>query len=492
MTKNIEVLLKYYWTLSSTGYPAEKAEVLPPRLRRTRLYSAVRDISLRNIMQDKVEFTSLMAIMAARMVHLSRIPLIGFVRPEYYMQFALSAVRERMVTCQSRGITGDRILLQGIYNLALAEWLAQRFEVSLMHVRAAKLLLPLVNLDSPMDSFIAQGITIVDKLIAAETGELPEFPLMFDPGPLEENRKRLICEELSAFASGRFEPMHYPQSSAPDASKLTDAIISHQVDYLADASTIMDFSLGEGFERALAANIIYPSLAFILRDLLDVLTMAKYVWRTPNATLDDADWMCKRARAICYRLLALRANIPFPEFSMWSAKTEALRIALVLVMLRCTNRMSFRSAQPNMRHLQRTLYGIDTTWDTLDTRSDPIANPVDTSVQVSQTNALPTSVSHSNTASSSVSPGTPSSISHDSSGAPYHENALLLWTLMTGHFASQGEPEELWFLMRAAYVAEHHMKLTGYEDLKEFMGKYLYSKTQQATSLMTVAMHMSS
>jgi hypothetical protein len=94
MTKNIGVLMKYYCVMVLTGSHVDKTEVLPPHLQPARRYATRRDITLRPIMQGKVEFTSLMVVMSSRMVHLSRIELTGLARPEYYMHLALAAVRE--------------------------------------------------------------------------------------------------------------------------------------------------------------------------------------------------------------------------------------------------------------------------------------------------------------------------------------------------------------------------------------------------------------
>lgn len=473
MTKNIEVLLKYYFTMATTGAHVDKTEVLPSHLQPVHRYITVREGAMRNCIQDKVEFTALMVIMAARMVHLSRIPLTGFARPEYYMQQALSAVQAKMVDCQRRGLPGDRTVVRGIHCLALAEWISGQFETASTHIRAAKLLLPLLDLEDPIDAFVAHGIVNVDKLIAIETGRVPDLPLMFDPGPLDECRMADIRGELCAFADGSLDPViqSSPRSPVPDACKLTSAIMSHQVDILADASENLDLGLGTGFECALTAatDTIHSALASVLEDLLDVLTVAKYVWRTPNATRDDADWMCRRARAICHRLLALPATLAEEESSSVRArKTEVLRIALLLVVLRCTNRVSFRSAQPNMRRLQRALYGIDTNWASTTT----IARPLDPACETTTT-----TVAHH-----------PDPLSRS---RPYDENELLLWVLLTGHFSAQGEPdEELWFLMRAAFVAEQRLGIRDYEGLRDLMARYLYSKTQQEQSLMVVAMHL--
>jgi hypothetical protein len=273
----------------------------------------------------------------------------------------------------------------------------------------------------------------------------------------------LIREELAAVKSGRLEPVTYPRSPVPNASRLSNAIMSHRVDILSDASTTMDFSLGSGLERALEANVIQPDLAFILEDLLDVVTVAKHVWRTPNGTRDDADWMCKRARAVCHRLLAIPSQLPFPETSAHAAKTEALRLALLLMVTRCTNRMTFRSAQPNMRRLQRalSLHGIGTNWSVPSacaprrsaghSYSEP---PLRGShIDIDKDMETNTNTNINTERDGDTDTGTNINTNEGTVAGAYDENALLLWIwiLMTGHFSAEGEPGELWFLTRTAY-----------------------------------------
>ena len=74
----------------------------------------------------------------------------------------------------------------------------------------------------------------------------------------------------------------------------------------------------------------------------------------------------------------------------------------------------------------------------------------------------------------------------------YDQNELLLWVLMTGLFSAEGEHEELWFLMRAAYVAERHLGIKDLDGLKDVMARHLYSKPRQERSLIVVGLHLSS
>lgn len=482
MSGNVEVLIKYHMVMASTGSHVDKTEVLPPHLQSVNRYNRVVDTVLRECMQNKLKLTSLLMIMSARMVHLSRIPLVGSAQPEHYMQMTLTSVRQKMLECQQKGIRADPPLVQSIHGLALAAWICQHFEEASTHIRAAKSLLGLLDMNDHYHAFTAQGLVNIDKMIAIETGWLPEFPLMFDPGPLSPSRLALIKEEIATIADGRLQPTVYPHSPVPRAAKLSNALISHHVDILADASAILDFRLGRGFEQALVAGFIGPALASILRDMLDCVAVAKYVWRTSSATREDAEWLCRRMRAICHRLLLLPAEPPFAESSILASKDEALRLALLLIVLRCTNRMAFRSAQPNMRRLQRSLFGIDTNWCPSYSMSQSHSQTPE--YEGNEQNRLPNSITFQ-------SPPNISGKTSSASCGEYDENGLLLWTLMTGHFNAQGEPEAAWFLLRAAFVARQHLGIIDYGGLEEFMTDFLFSKTQQRHSLEAVALYLS-
>ncbi|KAK5047131.1 hypothetical protein LTR84_007074 [Exophiala bonariae] len=469
LTGNVEVLLRYHSLMTATGSHVDKVEVLPPHLQPVQKYNKVGQTMLQGCMQNKLKFSSLLMIMAARMVHLSRIPLMGSAQPEYYMQMTLRSVREKMLDCQEKGIHADAHLVQSIHGLALAAWICQLFEEASTHVRAAKSLLTLLDMDDPYHAFTAQGLVNIDKMICIETGWVPEFPVLFDPGPMNPTRLALIKEEIADFAAARRQPPLYPHSPVPQAIKPSRALISHQVDILTDASTIFDFRLGRGFEDALQAGLMSPALATIVRDILDCVAVGKYVWRTSNATREDAEWMCKRMRAICHRLLLLPADLHFAGTSIQASKDEALRLALLLIVLRCTNRMAFRSAQPNMRRLQHALFGIDKNW-----ASHPRLSPSRSELPVGERPKEGLSAPSTSTAPSTD-----------------HENSLLLWTLMTGLFNAQDEPEEAWFMLRAAFVARHRLGILDYESLENFMTDFLFSKTQQRKSLLAVSLYLS-
>jgi hypothetical protein len=177
----------------------------------------------------------------------------------------------------------------------------------------------------------------------------------------------------------------------------------------------------------------------------------------------------------------LPAELPFAGSSILASKDEALRLALLLVVLRCTNRMAFRSAQPNMRRLQRALFGIDTNWCHPSASSRPHLHTPE--YEESAHNRLPNPIASQCVPDRSVTSPVPR--------GGYDENSLLLWTLMTGHFNAQGEPEEAWFLLRAAFVARQYLGILDYNGLEDFMTDFIFSRTQQYNSLITVSLCLS-
>lgn len=153
-----------------------------------------------------------------------------------------------MLKCQDQGMPIDSGLLRSIQCLALAEWICQRYDAATIHVQAAKRLFPLANFGHPSDAFAREGIVNIDNLICIETGRLPEFPVMYDPGPLKRSRMALIREEVGASAAGQVGHSTHSYSSVQGAT------VPHQVDILVDASTTLACTLGSGFERGLACR----------------------------------------------------------------------------------------------------------------------------------------------------------------------------------------------------------------------------------------------
>ena len=71
----------------------------------------------------------------------------------------------------------------------------------------------------------------------------------------------------------------------------------------------------------------------------------------------------------------------------------------------------------------------------------------------------------------------------------YDWNKLLLWVLMTGHDIAYGSEEEMWWRVRAAYVAGK-LGIGSYVQLHGHMRRYLYSWSKQKMSLEAVALHL--
>jgi hypothetical protein len=457
LSRPIEVMLKYFFTISMSGLHVDKSEVLPKHLQPVRRLSTVRDQSMRAILSDRIRFTSLMAAMSSRMKHMSQISLPFLNDPDTYIRIALRILRLRLLELQLSNRVADRTSVGGMISLALAAWLCQHYDAAVIHLRAVKELLPLLDGSMEVDKFTLEGVINIDKMVSIETGWLPVLPeapaARFDPGPLEQSKRKEVRSLIDE--SGRQNDSR--ESSGVHNAEIGNPLLNHSyIDFLADAHITMTPRLGRAFEPFIEFGVVDSMLAKVLKDMIDVVDVGKLVWRTSSATREDAAWMCQRARFLNYQLLALPDQLPSPDTSLWAAKTEVLRIALVLVMLRVTNRMAFRSARPNMQRLKMSLSDrfpkLSTDWSS-DGFQEWSREQMARTLSVSD------------------------------------ENELLLWILLTGHFAALGEIEEEWFLLRCAFVARK-LGIRTYEQLHEHMSGFFYSWTRQETSLRIVALHL--
>ena len=169
ITKPIEAIIKYYWKMVLTGGPNTKEEVLPARVRTVQDYDAVREQGTREALSDKLALAGMLASMSTRIVYMSKFSLPGDVRPESYIQAAISILRERLLDCQARQARAEPALYFGIWRLALAECISGYFDMVKVHLQAMKKLLGHLENDNPMKRYVNVGVGTIDMFMAVET-----------------------------------------------------------------------------------------------------------------------------------------------------------------------------------------------------------------------------------------------------------------------------------------------------------------------------------
>lgn len=463
ITRQVQVLIHYYWQILATGWLVDRTEVLPAHLRPVRRYENVRDQSMAGLLQDQVRVTALLAVMASRMVHLSKIT-IPQVNPEQFMLTALHTLREHMSKQDDDGSDTKLTVMYAVHSLALAEVYRKRYDDATVHLAQLKTLVDSTKIVSATHSYVAEAMINIDGLISIETGRIPMLTYSFDPGPLAEHRVREIECQLSMLrtAPAVIRPVE-------DDNNRPSPMIYDGTDFLADATTAMDLRMGEGFAAALQhGGTIHPAIAPLLQDILHVVLVAKIVWLTAKARQSDARWMCQRARVLNHRLLSLKEHLQNID-DPWIQRTEALRISLLLVLIRCTSRVAPRAAQSNVRLLLQVFKGHDMDW----------------SSDWSSGAKLDSSVG-------SPPHGSLLGLQHDYPASEHQQNRLLLFILLTGHYNAMmaADPSQVWFLGQAADLASRRLGFQHYRELDDLMRLYMCNPVQQAVSLRLVAMHL--
>ena len=76
-------------------------------------------------------------------------------------------------------------------------------------------------------------------------------------------------------------------------------------DAIADLSATLDVRMGSQFVQALKMGALPGSIGQVVADLIDCIEIAKVVWLSPLAVCFDAEWLCRKARAVLRALLAI-------------------------------------------------------------------------------------------------------------------------------------------------------------------------------------------
>ena len=452
ITKDIEILFKYYWSIAPTGSHFRKNEVLPPHVQALGFFKTVRDNVMTRVLSNEFALYGLMFTMVARAVHYSEIRVPGFPRVDHFLHLAISSLRKKMARLNAYGERAQADVIWSISSIALAEWNRGDLDMALSHLRAFARLSRWLDMTQPIVRFLLAGTQGTDVFVAVEKGNIPILPCV-DDSQSPPTRLEVVNTHLRAIEN--IEPAQRPKRPLSNKHPTRD-IVTPRRDLLDDAEEALDFRLGTAFEEQIADETADPLLKPILKGLIKCLTFAKYIWCTPHGTTHDADYMCTKARATLHRLCSLPNQLArLQDEHHRVAKIDCIRLALILHLANAVTRMSFRSAKLNVPRLREALTRYDQTRE----QEPQDTGPIDT-IPIADVVAV------------------------------VEDDKTMLWIVLTGYYYAEGTDDESWFLSRATLCAER-LGLTDYRSLHEHMVRYLYSATKQKRSLETVALLLS-
>jgi hypothetical protein len=126
-------------------------------------------------------------------------------------------------------------------------------------------------------------------------------------------------------------------------------------DAISDFANNLDLRMGFECERALKLGIVSPLLTPIIVDIVDCCAIAKVVWLSPMAVCFDAEWLCRKARAVLRRLLVIAPENNIGPLDVLGKCMEVVRCTLLIAMAHACTLIGFQTAEKNVVALQNSL-----------------------------------------------------------------------------------------------------------------------------------------
>ncbi|OQV02781.1 hypothetical protein CLAIMM_07923 isoform 1 [Cladophialophora immunda] len=443
ITPRIHVILQYTLQIYSYAGNNYKLAFLPKHVRSTISQFPIGAVVQRSVYKEH-HLYSLMAAMLARMKHVFDMSPTAD-DPEVVRATASHYLRKELVRCSRSGDVDKQTILDILF-LCVNQMQYGLYEDVRKHLQIVGKLLHLLDPSQLLDRWISETAAHVDNQLALSTAKRPVLPSTFDPGPMLPERMAILRREAQNLKYyGYPNPTSLIVARGPNGSMgITDAI--------ADLAATLDIRMGTQFVQALKMGAFPWNLGRIVSDLVDCIEIAKVVWLSPLAVCFDAEWLCRKARAVLRGLLSIAPDRNIGAMDLMCKCTECVRLCLLILMTHACTLIGFQTAKANVRRLQGAMeYALKFWCPAVGWTEDCI--PLDPTARLD----------------------------------PFVEMQarFVLWGLLTGCWSADGQPEEEFFTHRALHICRHFGFAT-YEDLHNHMAGFLYSKTLQERSLRKV------
>jgi hypothetical protein len=427
MTNEVASLFSYWSSVITSGGNAYKLQTLPDRVKSVTPIYAVRDEYLSNALRYDHCLYAISSFVSSRLQHVNKLQLKGLQNPAHYMAKSVGLIRRRLEECGNSDSEVDNPTIGAIALIALADWTSGDLAAARIHLKTLSKLIDLIDFNSPTGSYMIESIRTADFQVAVEGHTKPMLCAVPSFEPLSRERITELKQEIQiAIQKGSIQDAGVASHLGYD--------LPPPDDILGDLARTLDLRLGWALEKILDTNTFASTLHPIIRNMLDVITIMKAVWRLETAEVKDARYMCRWGRTQGHFLFTYGYNHADDDPTPQVLLTDCVRIALLVVLTLSTNRMGRRAAQ----RIGYELFEACQRYDFEVSASDVLA------------------------------------------GKAY------LWALMTAAVAVEdGTFVKYWLLQQAASTALH-LDLTSYEDLHEAMTGFLYSWTYSLQTMRDV------
>ncbi|KIX06536.1 uncharacterized protein Z518_04512 [Rhinocladiella mackenziei CBS 650.93] len=444
ITSDIHRVLQYTLQIYSYAGNNYKLAFLPKHVRSTISQFPIGAVVQRSVYREH-HLYSLMAAMTARLKHVFAVtPTLD--DPQTIRASAEYFLKKELLRC-SRSGTVDKQTILDILFLSVNLLQYELYDDVRKHLMIVAKLFHLLDLNEHLDKWISETAAHVDNQLALSTGKRPVLPRDFDPGPMLPERMATLRREAQ-----RMKTYGYPNPTTLIVPRGPKASLG-LTDVVSDLAATLDMRMGTRFTHGLDVGAFPGRLGQIVADLVDCIEIAKVVWLSPLAVCFDAEWLCRKARAVLRALLALAPEHNIGPLDFFSKCSECKRMCLMILMTHACTLIGFQTAKSNVRRLKEAMAVALKYWCASSGWTEDC-------IPIEPTRRLPmfTEV----------------------------QAGFVLWSILTGLWSSEGLPEEEWFLVRALNVCQYFGYKT-YDDLHNHMAQYLYSKTLQESAMRKTA-----
>ncbi|KAL2426000.1 hypothetical protein ABEF95_008855 [Exophiala dermatitidis] len=442
ITPKIHSILQY--TLRIYPYSGNNFKLahLPPHVQSTISRFPIKEVVERSVYKEH-HLYAIMAGMVARLKHCFDVSIFGDDADELRAT-ASYHLRQELIRAARTGYIDKQTILDILF-LVVNEVQYGRYDDARKHLQIVGKLFHLLDQNEHLDRWISETAAHVDNQLALTTATHPVIKRSFQPGPMLPERMATLRREAQRM---RLQGVMRPSSVVPRGPKASLGL----TDTIADLAETLDVRMGTAFTYGLKVGLYSGATAPIISDLVDCIEIAKVVWLSPLAVCFDAEWLCRKARALL-RALVFMAPENNTGPTIVADCTECLRICLLIMMTHACTLVGFHTARTNARRLQKAQEAAFAAWcPAIGWTKDCVP----------------------------LVPGSRLSMyEHTHAG-------LALWGTLIGVWSADGLPEQEWFIVRAVNMSRY-FGFTTYEDLHNHMVHYLYSSSFQERSLRMVA-----
>ncbi|KIW15523.1 hypothetical protein PV08_05569 [Exophiala spinifera] len=444
ITSKIHTVLQYCLRIYPYSGNNYKLAFLPHHVRLSISQFPIGTVVQRSVFKEH-HLYALMAAMTARMKHVFAVSPTGD-DPNEVRALASRYLKEELMRCAQTGVIDKQTILDILF-LVVNELQYNLYDDARKHLIIVDRLLGILDLNEHLDRWISETAAHVDNQLALSTARRPILKSSFDPGPMLPERMATLRRTAQNLRHQTLpNPVKLIIPSGPKGSfGLNDA--------MADVASTLDVRMGSRFAAGLRTGAFPGPMATIVADLVDCVEIAKVVWLSPLAVCFDAEWLCRKARAVLRALLALAPENKIGPDDIGTRCMEVLRICLMILMTYACTLIGPHVVKMNVkRHIEAQAAGLEFWCPAVGWTQECV-------------------------------PIVPDARLH-----PVYEQqaGFVLWSCLVACWSAESLPEAEWCMIRAVNIARYFGYST-YEDLHNHMAQYLYSKTLQESSMRKVA-----